>query len=745
MMPSGKRVRSSSSSWLVMVIALLGVAFGQAPGPQALTVEVASSPAEYVSGGDARLLITVPEGVNLERVSVWAGTRNVTDDFVVRSGGAQLEGVVSGLPLGDTVITVLAGLHKEQLTLTNHPLTGPMFAGPKQEVFLCATDSHRNNAMLGEILDDDCSMERRVDFLYYSQENGFQPYDPAGPRPEDMATVTLADGSTVDFIVRWERGTINRFIYSIALLSPHGQTVEEPDLSGWNERLVYSFQGGVGVGHYQGSPSRSAMLIPELLGRGYAVAYSTGNKTGEHYDLILGGETALMVKDRFVTAYGIPDYTVGVGGSGGGIQQYVYSQNHPTLLDAAIPQYSYPDMVTQTIHVGDCELLERWFDAKVAEDPNSRWADWEQRTLIEGMAAWNDIPNPYAGGAPGLSECINGWRGLSPLALNPHFGTAPGVSGEQQVGTHWTHFEDAVNVYGRRPDGYARSTWDNVGVQYGLKALVDGDLTPEEFLDLNAFVGGWKDQADMVQEGCPFIEQLCEDPAQFDPWSSRNMTLSPDGRTPAPRTEADKGAIEAVMNSGLHYRGELNIPTIDWRNYRERELDMHNTVQSFATRARIRNAGAPEGNMVIWFTDIVPFEYRHDQTLLAFEVIDEWMANLRKHPGMSVVAARPARAVDSCFDAEGELIYAGADAWWGILDDRPAGPCTERFQVYSTSRMVAGGPITGDVYACALQSVDQAIEKGLYGDWQPSAAERARLMEIFPTGVCDYERPGVMF
>ena len=26
---------------------------------------------------------------------------------------------------------------------------------------------------------------------------------------------------------------------------------------------------------------------------------------------------------------------------------------------------------------------------------------------------------------PGSTECINGWRGLSPLALNPRFGTAP--------------------------------------------------------------------------------------------------------------------------------------------------------------------------------------------------------------------------------------------------------------------------------------------------------------------------------
>jgi hypothetical protein len=56
--------------------------------------------------------------------------------------------------------------------------------------------------------------------------------------------------------------------------------------------------------------------------------------------------------------YDVPLYTVGVGGSGGGIQQYIYAQNHPGLIDAAIPQYAYPDMVTQVVHVADCELLE---------------------------------------------------------------------------------------------------------------------------------------------------------------------------------------------------------------------------------------------------------------------------------------------------------------------------------------------------------------------------------------------------
>lgn len=84
----------------------------------------------------------------------------------------------------------------------------------------------------------------------------------------------------------------------------------------------------------------------------------------------------------------------------------------------------------------------------------------------------------------------------------------------------WTHWDDLVNVYGVDAFGYGRSTFDNVGVQYGLAALKAGRITPAEFLKLNAMVGSWKESKDMVQEGCPFLSFLCADPAQFDPWSA---------------------------------------------------------------------------------------------------------------------------------------------------------------------------------------------------------------------------------
>ena len=274
------------------------------------------------------------------------------------------------------------------MTLTNNPLQGPIFSGPHQTPFVCATAGNATGMGLGPLAipqSPTCETPTRVSFVYRNLAGQYVDYDPAAPpSPASIEMTTTMDGKMVPMILRWERGVINRFMYSILMLSPASQTAT-PDLSAWNRKALYSFSGGVAIGHTQGAASGGDMRYLAGLRMGYAVLYSSGNRTNTHYNLQLGGETAIMVKDRFVSAYAEPEYTIGVGGSGGAIQQYVYGQNHPGLLDGGVPQYSYPDMVTQTIHVGDCELLERWADSKVIADPLSMWRTWVNRSLIEGM------------------------------------------------------------------------------------------------------------------------------------------------------------------------------------------------------------------------------------------------------------------------------------------------------------------------------------------------------------------------
>jgi hypothetical protein len=114
---------------------------------------------------------------------------------------------------------------------------------------------------------------------------------------------------------------------------------------------------------------------------------------------------------------------------------------------------------------------------------------------------------------------------------------------------------------------------------------------------------------------------------------------------------------------------------------------------------------------------------------------------MRRNPAGGIAGNKPVGATDACYDLQGKLIYRGSDAWAGILDQSAPGPCTQAFPLYSTSRIVAGAPIEGGIYKCALKPVDQAVGDGTYAPWVPSAAEVTQLKQIFPSGVCDYSKP----
>jgi hypothetical protein len=726
---------------------------GGIPSRDVFDVKVVSSAPHQVTGSDARIHIQVPRTVPLHQVEVLVNGVDQRSHFSQIAGTRTLTGVIDGLVLGANILTVQPnGRGKGRpdpvtLSLTNYPIIGPIFSGPHQYPFVCTVMTSGlgqpipDNSSTGTKVFDvsnsligysrDCSVNTQVVFKYQSTAGTWKDYTLGMPRPADLAQTTTFEGKTVDFIVRWERGTINRFIYSIAMLAPHDDGPWSLNKEAWSGRLLYFFDGGVAIGHSQG-PTTSSMLPARELGRGYAVISSSGTRTATHYNLQLGGETALMVKERFVERYDVPLYTVGVGGSGGAIQQYVYAQNHPGLLDAAIPQYSYPDMDTQAVHIGDCELLEFYMD--VLDASNTRWQTWTNRTLVEGLNASNTVLNPYTGGKPGASECVMGWRGLSPLTLNPLYGAVPNqqlyVPQSAILATEWTHFADIVNIVGRDSDGYARNYWDNVGVQYGLEAVASGQITPDEFLKLNAMIGGWKNEPAMVQEGQPFY------PGSWDPWSSRNQVYSTNPLSPAPRTLGSLEAMRAVYRAGLVFMGDIDIPIIDWRNYLENDLNMHNSHQSFAARQRMLNADGDAGNQVIWFTG-----KGFDQTPEALEVMDEWMMNILANPFQGVAGNKPPRVVDRCFDATGVEIAAGANVWDGILNNNPDGTCTNLFPIYGTSRIVAGGPFKGSIFKCQLKSVSKAITDGDYGSWAPTVEQQVKLTQIFPQGVCDFSQP----
>jgi hypothetical protein len=280
-----------------------------------------------------------------------------------------------------------------------------------------------------------------------------------------------------------------------------------------------------------------------------------------------------------------------------------------------------------------------------------------------------------------------------------------------------------------------------------LQALKEHNITIKQFLDINARIGGWKQPYDMIPEGFPFslgneIQHLVDgppNPAELDPWSIRNANIDLNALGVAPRTAGDIGAMNAAYESGMVFIGELDIPVIDFRHYLDPVLNMHHAQQSFATRQRMIDGRGHADNQLIWFAE--PY---FDMTPQAFAVLDEWLYNIRhKVHGKGVVANKPATAVDRCVDDGGRTIGAGPDAWDGILNGGSPGPCTDAFPLYSTSRIVAGGNIKGDIFKCHLQTVADAIANGVYDPIEIIVPTQTRLEQIFLDGVCDYTKGDV--
>ncbi len=637
--------------------------------------------------------------------------------------------------------------------------------GPAQYPFACATEASGlgqplldNQAGIGTPVflngdvigySKDCLIETQAAYFYKPlSTTRLTPLLPdTDPTLIDSATV---NGETVPFVVRLERGTINRFIYSIAVLADPSDSLARPSAKLWNGKLIYFFRGGVGIGKRQGDvrvTTGTRDRIPQLA-EGYAVAYSSGNATSVHYNIELAAHTAAMVKHQFVGLYGEPDYTVGLGGSGGAIQQLLLAQNQPGLLDALIPQYSFPDMVTQTIWAYDCELLEYYFDITARQ--NKRWRKKEQRTLIEGLAANSDAANPFndldfwsrlAGLhlprlSQGATECALAWRALTPLTNNPtythhSYRYAPDLFNSGR----WSYWHDLRHIYGVDADGYAFRPYDNVGVQYGLVALRTGAITPAEFLHLNANIGTWKPAKQLRPERY-WLLSGSGSLAQVRLWSDHNMLKTPDSPIPlaaftaqptastvrvAPRTTGHIGAIQAAYRSGQVFLGNVDLPIIDVRHYLDDQLDMHHSFASIATRLRLQRSNGHHKNHLIWVA-APPF----DPTPLALQMIDEWLQN-----------GRPSTAEDACWNSQGTQIARGQDVWDGAWNGRPAGTCMQDFPTYQSPRDAAGGPLTGDIFKCHLQSIEDAIQAGEYGDIDMLPYNNW-LEIIFADGVCNY-------
>ncbi|MGI9220133.1 MAG: DUF6351 family protein [Woeseiaceae bacterium] len=590
----------------------------------------------------------------------------------------------------------------------------------------------------------DCSINSRVLYYYRSGRNG--QFLPLEDDAEDIEQITL-NGEQVPFVVRLEIGTINRHIYVIAMLRGPNDTADNPDLTRWNQKLLYQLRGGVGIGRRQGRihPSYVPSRTAAQLAKGYAVVHSTANQTSTSYDIQLAEDTMARVKRQFVARYGEPTYTIGLGKSGGAIQQYLIGQNRPGLLDAGIAMYSYPDTVTQITRVMDCELLEYYFD--VVDADNEKWQARSQRSWIEGFNASDDMPNEFEklravqafvrgewhNWSDGQTECSRSWRNLTPHMGNPRYTYFESLFAEDVAKrVPFTYWDNQKDIYGTDEQGYGRRTYDNIGVQYGLAALNNGQITMPEFLHLNDNIGGWRSPAQMSRERFWKSGGAQSDLADISLWSHHNMTATASNSRPAARNEGDAGAIAAAYRSGNVFLGEIDMPILDFRHYLEERLDMHHSLQSFVIRTRMSRQQGHADNQLIWVADL-PFEPLDE----ALSVMERWLDNMQANQSLSVVEAKPDDALDRCYSDTGKIIAEGSGIWDGEWNEKAGGACLKRFPPYSNPRLIAGDDYAGDIFKCHLRTIDHAIADGVYAPVD-AAPYRAELQRVFPAGVCDY-------
>ena len=677
--------------------------------PREFAIRTVSSRADVVSGGQALVEVSVPGNLPLHHVRIAVDGRDVTSAFRLGSAEGTLLGVVDGLSLGRNTIELRANRGRggpvATLVVTNHPISGPIISGPHQTPYICETQAFG----LGAPLDADCAVTTRVDYFYRSTTtNSFQPLNPVAPRPADVAVTTTTEGHDVPYIVRREMGTVNRAVYVVAFLHEPGQQLPDPwsGTPGWNNRLIYSFGGGCRAGYHQGRSvgglNAAASHLEEsqvgykdhLLARGYAVVGSSLNVFGTTCADLISAESVMMLKEYFIKRFGAPRYTIGAGGSGGSMQQSMIAGNYPGLLDGIIPGRVYPDNITFFMPLFDCELLMSAFDKSALA-----WTP-AQKTAVSGLKDFNYCVNNGTR-YPNLRP-----QNCDPLAVPVSLMYDPV---NNRGGARCTYQDNMVNVYGLdQSTGFARRPFDNVGVQYGLGSLNSGLISFEQFVELNARIGGH----------------------------------DIDGKVVGTRTVADLQALRTVYRTGRLTQGAgglTTVPIIDLRSYLDGTGDVHDAHHSKILRARLLAANGNADNHVmvtvastgtlggdIGGTD-TPLQLV-TRTILAG--MDQWLANIaadRSHGNRAHKVARnkPADLVDSCYTASLQKITDLAQ-------------CAQIYPYSSEARIVAGEPWTADRLKCALKPVDSR-------DYvqQLTAAQLGQLRAIFPDGVCDYRKPGM--
>src|SRR6267142_1765517 len=226
---------------IALALATSGVAADSKEEPK---IEAVSNRADLVSGGDVLLRVTLPRKSSAAVLSLngvpMPGALHAAPD-----GNGYLA-LLSGLVLGQNTVAVAAGPHKAHLTVTNHPIGGPIFSGPHLQPWLCTTAANG----LAVTLDADCNAPTIFRFFYKNTATppAFVAYDPANPPP--------GRADRRDHHGPWAHGAVHR--------AAGNRYVKPDDLP--HQRAFRSFEGLDAVGAAAGMERQGALPLRRRRG-----------------------------------------------------------------------------------------------------------------------------------------------------------------------------------------------------------------------------------------------------------------------------------------------------------------------------------------------------------------------------------------------------------------------------------------------------------------------------------------------
>ncbi|MBC5783617.1 hypothetical protein H8N03_11730 [Ramlibacter sp. USB13] len=810
-----RKALPAPAPWRLAAVALASVLLascgggggGGDGGGGAIQINTLSNRADLVSDGDALVEITAPPGQIDKGLLVNLNGANVASSFT-RQGNGRLVGLLTGLKTGENTLEVQFSSRgigqSERLVITNAPRSGPIYSGAQVKPFYCATPTPQpasgstpatNGSGLSGQPDANCNIPTETKLYYRTTTassgtgacslaipdpawnsdgvNGTIPAQPAAPAnpcwkpytagttPADMATITTENGRTLPFVVRLERGTMNRGIYDIAVLfDPAKEWKSTAPQAQWNGKVYYSFGASTGQPRRQARPTATAWSAQEeQLKRGWLVVGNSMTDSVKNSNRVLMTETVMMMKEHIIDTYGPIRFTMGTGCSGGSINSNMNLSIFPGLLDGVVTSCTYPDSETTTLEVGDCTLLVEayqktrvlnlWSSMGLTQSQiNARKGAINGHPDQSGCQAWynafgsNGRPGVYSqrtvgalgNGAQRLSDWDTGTIRTVPFETNncelPNTAVYnpanPTATANLPRCNAWAWGESIWGHIGTTAT--PQDTRDNVGVQYGLKALLAGSITVEEFVTLNEEIGG----------------------------------TNKDSELRAARTQADTAALETAYRSGIVASGKnlAKAPIIDLRGWDDSNINVppgqnpvavnssgtglsgntipiHHQWYSWAIRDRITRDAGDANNQALWRFARTGLAAPGTVGLEAFNVMDQWLTALVTEPSnrsieAKVRATRPNEARDFCLKPDDttqsnriyDMAVCDADPWL-----KPA----------ASPRQVAGGPRSEDVLKCQLKPLNRSEYTGVAftdAQWQ-------RMQVVFQGGVCDWSKPGV--